>query len=958
MIATIHPYKGYLNTEFQLLSQSSEIVSYVIFSKDIQTLKIKGDLQPNIPHKVRLSQPGEYSVIFDNELTAEITVVDGYKFGGGQHKKNFIFDTCPWIFIVMHDRTYFHNRETGEEYVEIISPDVVEEVSNDYVLFRNNGQKEVTLYSLIEQKPVISASDILYHNTAFLAWNVSYGDDLPKELVVYSINSRTELIREKYSHISIDRHNNRIYCAKENNLLSINLSSDEFFNISTLYIKGQFGAFALINYAVYIEDTYRKKELVIYELGTCTERGRIEIINNLARINDVTLINVSQRASAILGYNLNNSDFPEAQISADYLEIDIYPCDQDTFYKETIKRISTETKCTQVTIALKSTGTELSECVDNCDSVLVTEEFFCIYGYNESVVIPFNYRHKVQHNKSRNVYSHKNELIAVDDHSLFQLNRHGFWEFIEEGDFDFSYYNIFGVVLDKKNQTIINNKSLGKLSSVDHLNGRFITDKAIINPQGYILWTSNLKHIPSELSSEFWFGIELENDEIYLYQKESKYSEYSQKIRIMSDLYDSTHFSHVFFSENGHQIMHRDKNEYIVIDLDTRETIKFDNLSYIDHINGIRPQFRVNDCSQAKLINPINGLPIDAELLNQYQFVSPDGQLYADKQLSKYIEYYDMIHGCLVSETDYLAIFNKFKTSIFSEEHNNKALENRKIFIRDNNQFLKNRLLSEGYKVRPKDDMIELIMNETNKHGLSWFLDLFIERRGIAVIRRTNNQEEVKRIKLGKPLWFLNYVSFSYDNQYVAIAGRYPNNSGQSGLLLIYDLKNESIIFDSKSSYAVWTTAFTKHNVVAAYTSSPNSVICNVQELQLRTNNESRCRDEGFPVRGINFLTFSPDGSIFAGSHQGYVPYRNIDGSTNLNWGHQPSSFVSIRDVKSPQNEIFCLTDLSDSGIQGAYLPSSVASVSFSNDNNRIMMVGNDGVVIIRNLYLNSYASE
>ena len=82
----------------------------------------------------------------------------------------------------MHDRTYFHNRETNEEYVEVLSPDTIIEVSKDYVLFKNDGQKEGTLYSLVEQKPIICASDILYHNPHFILWSVSYDDDQPKDL--------------------------------------------------------------------------------------------------------------------------------------------------------------------------------------------------------------------------------------------------------------------------------------------------------------------------------------------------------------------------------------------------------------------------------------------------------------------------------------------------------------------------------------------------------------------------------------------------------------------------------------------------------------------------------------------------------------------------------------------------------------------------------------------------------
>ena len=45
-------------------------------------------------------------------------------------------------------------------------------------------------------------------------------------------------------------------------------------------------------------------------------------------------------------------------------------------------------------------------------------------------------------------------------------------------------------------------------------------------------------------------------------------------------------------------------------------------------------------------------------------------------------------------------------------------------------------------------------------------------------------------------------------------------------------------------------------------------------------------------------------------------------------------------------------------GIADTMKARSVASVSFSNNNTKLMMVGRDGTVIVRNLNLKSYASE
>ena len=196
-------------------------------------------------------------------------------------------------------------------------------------------------------------------------------------------------------------------------------------------------------------------------------------------------------------------------------------------------------------------------------------------------------------------------------------------------------------------------------------------------------------------------------------------------------------------------------------------------------------------------------------------------------------------------------------------------------------------------------------------------------------------------------------MSFSKGSRYVAIAGRYPNGSNFGGLFLVYDLEKQKKIIDSRSSYAVWTTAFTNDDVVAAYTSTPNSFVGHTDDYApLEDIEEHFKRDKGFNVRDLNFLTFSPDGKFFACSHQGYLCYKKPDGTVRENWGHQPSSLVSIRSAEKPQDEILSLHDLSEEGIADTNIKQSVASVSFSNDNSRIMMVGRNGVVVVRNIHL------
>ena len=169
------------------------------------------------------------------------------------------------------------------------------------------------------------------------------------------------------------------------------------------------------------------------------------------------------------------------------------------------------------------------------------------------------------------------------------------------------------------------------------------------------------------------------------------------------------------------------------------------------------------------------------------------------------------------------------------------------------------------------------------------FLRLFIEFHGVAIIRKTSDNTITNKIKLGDPLWFLNYVAFSHDSRYVTIAGRYPNHSGHGGLLLVYDLENDSEIYKQTNGYAVWLSAFTKDGHFAAYSSEPVSYLGVVPkgDNQIET------------VEKYNFLTFSSDGQYIALSKQGYVAWNN---GRNPLWGHQPSCLVSLRKTNNIGN--------------------------------------------------------
>ena len=107
-----HPHKGYLNTKFTLL-YNGELSENFIFCRENDSSVVKSiTVQPNMTESIYFEEPGMYSICKGKDVIQYFNVEDGYKFGGSVFKNAFVFEKTPWVFVVMKDRTYFHNRET------------------------------------------------------------------------------------------------------------------------------------------------------------------------------------------------------------------------------------------------------------------------------------------------------------------------------------------------------------------------------------------------------------------------------------------------------------------------------------------------------------------------------------------------------------------------------------------------------------------------------------------------------------------------------------------------------------------------------------------------------------------------------------------------------------------------------------------------------------------------------
>lgn len=862
MAATVHPTKGYLNTSFYIHNTSESPLSFSILN---ETGKVfAGDVPANNKKAFFATTPGVHVVRFSDESESTFNVEDAIRFGGSSYKRSFIFDNCPWCFVVMRDRTYIYNRITQEAYMESISPDDITAISEDYVIFANMQSKEQTIYSVKEQRPEIVVENLKFYNSRLVVFvedeenmNIVHGYSLVKHSECFCIEAKGYKVNAKDSFIAY---------TQADGLFVRNLETGSEDSVE-IPIKGKFITF-VGNQLAFIK--YQKD---IYHLWSLVDKKFLgaKSFKNLAKVEQVQLIDLTERWNAIHRIDLTTGSCPEAFAVADYVELQIIPVQKDVFFIEKHTRMMSNDwrKSDGRTAKLTS---------------LKSDQTIALNGWWFDVPTTIGDKIVIEYNDTN--FSDKRYIIISHD-SAPQITEH------------------------KPNVS----------TSISSLNNDY---KRFGNP--------------SE-SGRYSLGVEGQRVILCDYTLQEV-----KRVTILEDLFDATEYKNVYFSEDGKSVVYNHADGQCLFDTETSETILFENQSFIKTINGFRPTFTREGVRAVRLINPTTGLPINLAVVSNFKYLSPDGSLYSDGELKQYEKYYDEINGIYLSTDEYNDLVRKYNAFGGSNKEDIMAL--RKQFVTDHLDFFKKKY--SEWEPRTDEEWIKSIINYSTS-----FTDQFIAKKGFAMIRSTQTDEIITEIPLGPVLWYLNYVSFSYDLRYVALAGRYPDRTqyeGQQvgGLLLIYDLIEGKEIYRKTDSDAVWTTAFTRNGHIGAYSSNPITFIVSTEKSV-----------ENKTLGGYSFLTFSPDGKYMALSRQGYVRYNNGKGGHHSNWGHQPSSEVLIFLVTNGENQepLAHFNDLSDSGLEGVsykrdHEPKCVASVSFSKDNSRLMMVGKDGVIIIRNLHL------
>ena len=935
----IFPHNAYLNSEICIFSGLNKEINIInTFTGDV--IKLSKDMKwhGKLKHGKHIFSC-KYN---DFEQIEEVVVENAYKLGGSTLKNIFIFDENPWSLVVMKDRTYFYNRYNGSEYLEHrFSPDKIEVISTNHLLM--TSKNEMSIFSLELMKPIISFKEFVYIDDKYVVIDETEDVENDSQIILAVYAYQSNVINDESKQI--------IFC---NDFIV-----DSENKIIFTYIDGRICSFL-------IEQSLKTELKSVSNTFKCFFNNHfvaLEIMGYSKKLKVINLINTKE-VIVISGYRSPLVSVNKKKI------VDV------TKYEEYYENLMTKFEDGYDAIEIRKTYLEISLFVigDFVYYILKTNETFTSDTGKQSkkqILLlgcsATSYKREIQSNN--NVYVDNNNLIIDDNHEIISLkngkeinifrnrkliktpNSYILYENVGEkdcfyslnnsllqiGNYDISYLNKYGIIISKNENKqsfffIVEKKNYYYSTIIDRIceknNKLIVYSKLSAFPSIHIggeVFECNTTSI-GWVSEKGQYFISNRNNKFLLSSWSDRKSGFIET-EILSSIFDTECYSDAYFANGGSSVMYKEngKDEYTFWDILKQEKIEFATGKFIQNTNGYRPLIELDKFRKPVIIDPITMQISSSTYLSQYKFVSPGGRFVVETKTE--IEYFHKVRCSNISEIEYQTLQNYYNFSFgLSDKDRLKRIENRISFIKE-------------YKLDIKIDSFDV---NSNSDFVSSVIITKIEY--LNILDQSSNF--MHKVKLGEPLWFLNYVSFSYDNKYMAVAGRYPNNSRKGGLFLLYEIEENEIVYKSENTFAVWISVFNVLNQVCFYTSNPNTYLEFVHNIKTSKNIKNEYLIPVFTNR--NFLCFSPSGKYVALSSQGYIA-KNSKAAKFHEWGHQPSSDIYIHSTDT-LNEECHFYDHGDKikGLQKK--TNNVAFAAISNDDTRLLTISDDGVIIVRNL--------
>ncbi len=986
----IHPHKAFLNTEICITNNKYDTIT-ITEKKTKKQYVIMG----NSSYKTKLPA-GQYSFCYSEnnyEQIEDILVEDAIKLGGSDMKKTFVSEKTPWVTIVMKDRTYFYNRETKKNFVEYgFVPNDIEVISKDTLLL--SSSREYSIFSLSELKPILSFSDKPYYfDYEFVVYATSENNETT--INIYNTLDGALLKTFKCFYYALNTSKKILYLYDGHHIETFDMSSSIQ---NKIIVKYNFCCFLNNSYYISVDKDKGNKGIFVYSLDSNDEVFNIPIdSNSVSRINDCEINSINILKDHFYDENKDNELILRACFNAKFHNIEIIETTNTFYYIDEIfswsyknyydfienltSEIYNESKIKihQISgkyysikqeydfLILKYTDTIITIAngkiksifqnspslktvhVDNGSRYMIEEkenDIFCLKNLcGDKIIVLDNECSEISTGESFYTYKKNNKYNILFNFDIPNSIK------VKEYDYSSNY------IYSKGNKIIVrpsNNKSSTLINSFSQCYPLSTNDICCISENGYIYICYSING----------FVMCVWNPKIGLYDESI----------IEIESYDNTKCIDASLSPDGKHILYlNERNEHILYNIFTGEKDIFPtniSIKRISAINGYRTFVKLDSSKREPVfVDPVTLQNVPTEYLNQYRFFSPDGRYFVDSSMANakdcigIIKYYDLANRQHITIESYEKIENSINYQ--SKEIPTGIIDTRISFCLNHKEYLpyinddiKKESLKDRTVFKGFDPTIEKLtyylqktpqISKVEKDCYDYYFKtkklltkVFFRQEELITINDTV-EGTTKEIWLKEPLWYLNYISFDCAHKYVSIAGRYPNNTYDEngihigGLLLIYDLSENVIVYEKSNTNAVWTCSFDIKGNVAFYDSVYGTAHTYFRNFQ---NNEIK------EINGKNFLCFSPSGKYMALSKQGYVLYKNANNCCN--WGHQPSTEIFIHSTDDPAQEIATYNDHGDdvNGIK----TNNICMVSFSNDDKKLLSVSKDNVVVIRNL--------
>ncbi len=985
----VHPHRGYLNTDIYLINNNMD--SLVLVDKNTNK---KYCVSPYSCKTIRLCEGDHFFRIDDpkeSEYFETVFIEDAIKLGGGRPIGAYVSEKNNWALVKMTDRMYFHNIESGIEFIEYgLVPQEIDFLPNNHTLFYTRGQG-YTVFSLKSFSPVFfSKTAPVFRNDEFIIFQLNKEGDNSDTLWIYNYEDFVSLSAEEYA---INHKNNEIYIYNEG---KISIKSLE--TLETIFIIPPYGSFLMfITGGFYISESINGEYSVFDIRNGNKEIGRLVNSAKYIKVLDRIILpkedieGLRGLYSELYG-RVRGSSEKYISLSFSYAEILSFSLVNGNVYY-VVKEYYSERFSVKNKTKIYRIGDYQALDVPNTSRILYDDKSLVISSFNRievydndeckkydnATVIRCNDRLIIE----QKLLNGEKKLSLSTGEELYT----GFFDTsIDISDRDsINLLETFCVIDSFDNNEhylvpIFNTQIKIKYDKLTICSGHIVLSSSI--GKKYLVVDSDPRQIPSSadviaISSNSAYilcrrTLSMKDYEILLLSWDEKNKIYIEK-KLFSDLIDRSVYDDVVFAGDDDHIVYSDRDgNYHCMDLSCGSVIPFSSGRYLQSINGYRSviKFASNNGAIPRTIDPVNGQFLSAIEFADYTFQSPDSSLIVIKAPSNecardgigFIEYKHKGTGSYVSKEEYSSLADEYNTRDGIEADQELKDKRLSLMKRDPSLFLSaiEKRIRSGSDINKEwgsvsitsQDIIDysqnsMFFNKVKKEIIESFLrftyrfvDTFIAANEYIVLNNTRTKDKI-RIDIGIPLWFLNYISFSYDSKYISIVGRYPDNTEDEqrysigGLFLLYDLHEQRVVYASTRTKAVWISSFTKDNMVAYYDSDPNT-------YYRRTPEDATCR-----IAGRSFLTFSPSGKLMALSEQGYV---RIDSERCQDWGHQPSTTVYIRRTDNPLEEIASFNDHGSPIINTCNR--TVCMTAFSHDDSKLLSVSDDGVVVIRNLHL------